>query len=99
MRPSQASDDEIRTALATRPQWERTGDAIRRTVECATFPDAIALVVRVGFHAEAIDHHPDIDVRYRNVTFVLSTHDVGGLTTLDFELAARIDAAVGGART
>jgi 4a-hydroxytetrahydrobiopterin dehydratase len=45
--------------------------------------------------AEDINHHPDIDIRWRNVTFGLSTHDAGGVTSLDIDLAKRIDAAAG----
>ncbi len=44
--------------------------------------------------AEAMDHHPDIDIRWRTLRFVLSTHSAGGLTALDLDLAARIDAAL-----
>ena len=59
----------------------------------ASFPDAVAFVVAVGFLAEAADHHPDIDIRWRTVHLALTTHDAGGLSTLDFDLAARIDEA------
>jgi 4a-hydroxytetrahydrobiopterin dehydratase len=84
-------DDAVTARLAEVPAWTREGDAIVRTVECASFADAVALVVRVGFLAEAADHHPDIDVRWRRVRLVLSSHDVGALTDRDFDLARRID--------
>jgi 4a-hydroxytetrahydrobiopterin dehydratase len=51
----------------------------------------VAFVVRVGFLAEAADHHPDIDVRWNKVTLVLSTHSEGALTEMDVALAAQID--------
>ncbi len=85
------TEEQIAGALAGVPDWHREGDAIVRTVECADFAAAIAFVVRVGFLAEAKDHHPDIDVRWRSVRLLLTTHDLGGLSEWDFELAAAID--------
>src|SRR5262249_7283134 len=73
--------------------WSRDGDTITKEFTCPGFADAIAFVVRVGFAAEAANHHPDIDVRWRTVRLALSTHDAGGLTALDFDLAAAADAA------
>jgi 4a-hydroxytetrahydrobiopterin dehydratase len=90
------SDDEVREGLARLPGWERDGDVIRRSFELPGFPAAIAFVVRVGFLAEAADHHPDLDVRWRTVHVALTTHDAGGLTARDLELAARIDDVVTG---
>jgi 4a-hydroxytetrahydrobiopterin dehydratase len=85
-------DEEIDRALAEDlPGWRREGDSITRTVKASSFPDGIALVQRVAEHAEAMDHHPDIDIRYTSVTFTLSTHSEGGLTSKDLELAGRID--------
>jgi 4a-hydroxytetrahydrobiopterin dehydratase len=72
--------------------WAQTGDEIRKTFQLASFPAAIAFVAHVGFLAEAAGHHPDIDIRWRNVTLALTTHDAGGLTANDFDLAAKIDA-------
>jgi 4a-hydroxytetrahydrobiopterin dehydratase len=84
-------DDTAAARLTELPGWERTGDEIVRTFECPDFPSAIAFVVRIGFLAEAKDHHPDLDVRWRRVKVALTTHDAGGLTDWDFELAAQID--------
>ena len=84
-------DDEIAKWLAAHAGWERHGDEIRKTFELASFADAIAFVVRVGFLAEAADHHPDLDIRWRTVAVALSTHDAGGLTGRDVTLAASID--------
>jgi 4a-hydroxytetrahydrobiopterin dehydratase len=86
-RPALLTDSEIADALAALPGWERAGDEIVRTFECASFPDAIAFVVRIGFFAERADHHPDLDIRWRKVRVALTTHDAGGLTALDLELA------------
>jgi 4a-hydroxytetrahydrobiopterin dehydratase len=88
------SDDEVSSALAGLPGWEREGDSIVRTAELSSFPVAIAVVGRVAEDAEERDHHPDIDIRWRTLTFRLSTHSEGGLTAKDTELAAQIDARI-----
>jgi len=82
---------EVVAALAALPGWARAGDEIEKTFELATFAAAIAFVVSVGFLAEAADHHPDLDVRWRRVRVALTTHDSGGLTALDTDLAQRIE--------
>ncbi|MGW7448976.1 4a-hydroxytetrahydrobiopterin dehydratase [Kitasatospora sp. NPDC054795] len=88
------NEDEITAALAALPQWKREGGSIARTADAPDFPAAIRVVVSVAEQAEALDHHPDIDIRWRTLRFVLSTHSAGGLTGLDFTLAARIDEAL-----
>jgi 4a-hydroxytetrahydrobiopterin dehydratase len=85
------AEADVTSALAELPGWTRAGGEIEKTFELASFPDAIAFVVRIGFHAEAADHHPDLDVRWRKVRVALTTHDSGGLTALDIELARRIE--------
>ncbi len=77
-------------ALRRTPGWERTGAEIRRTYRFGDFREALAFVNRVGELAERAGHHPDIDIRYNAVTLALSTHDAGGLTATDFELARAI---------
>jgi 4a-hydroxytetrahydrobiopterin dehydratase len=89
--PERLDDAAITSRLGGLTGWSRDGDSITKDFRCATFGDAIAFVVRIGFFAEAANHHPDLDIRWRNVHVALSTHDAGGLTTLDFDLAARID--------
>ncbi|MBF6169035.1 4a-hydroxytetrahydrobiopterin dehydratase [Streptomyces gardneri] len=88
------SDTEIAEALTELPEWTRSGDNLVRTVKAPTFPAGIELVRRVAEAAEEADHHPDIDIRWRNVTFSLSTHSAGGLTALDVALAHEIDRLV-----
>ncbi|MFI8083676.1 4a-hydroxytetrahydrobiopterin dehydratase [Kitasatospora sp. NPDC086009] len=88
------TEDEITAALADLPEWSRDGDSIVRTADAADFPAAIRVVVAVAEQAEALDHHPDIDIRWRTLHFALSTHSAGGLTSLDATLAGRIDAAL-----
>ena len=86
-------EDRLNTWLAQHPDWTREGDAIARSVESASFPAAIDLVRRVADAAEAADHHPDMDIRWRTVRFVLSTHSAGGLTEKDLAMAETIDAS------
>ncbi|MCU1459337.1 MAG: phhB [Actinomycetia bacterium] len=88
------SDADIDATLAGLPQWERQGDALVRTYELPTFPDAIAFVVRVGFLAEKADHHPDLDVRWRKVTVLFTSHDSGGITERDATMALAVDGLV-----
>lgn len=86
------SPTELASALTRLPQWTQSGAQITRTFQFAGFPDSIAFVTRVAFPAEAMDHHPDLDIRYNRVVVTLSTHSAGGITDLDVALAARIDA-------
>jgi len=78
--------------LARLPGWARAGRAIARTYRFEDFRGALAFVNRVGAVAERQQHHPDIDIRYNEVTLSVWTHDAGGLTERDFRLAAAIDA-------
>jgi len=94
--------DEANRRVQKLPGWQLDGDAIRRQFTFAGFPDAVAFVVRLGFTAEAADHHPDLFVNYKRVTVTYSTHSVGGLTDKDFDGAAaatEIAAALGGLRS
>jgi 4a-hydroxytetrahydrobiopterin dehydratase len=86
------TDAQIAEELEARPRWAREGDSIRREITFPTFPDAVAFVVRVGFEAEAADHHPVVVLNYRRVTLVYSTHSENGLTRKDFQGAAAADA-------
>lgn len=88
------SDDQINDALESRTEWQADGPAIVRTVKLATFGTAIEVVNRVAEIADEMDHHPDIDIRFRTLTFSISTHALGGLTQNDFTLADRIDTIV-----
>jgi 4a-hydroxytetrahydrobiopterin dehydratase len=89
------TEDEIRSALASLSGWERDGDQIVRTIRFPEFMEGIRFINRVAEMAEAADHHPDIDIRYRNVRFALTTHDQGGLTEKDTALASQISRAMG----
>jgi 4a-hydroxytetrahydrobiopterin dehydratase len=84
-------ENQIATALATAPQWTRQGDAIARTFQFKDFPAAVKFVDAVAVAAEQAWHHPDIDIRWNKVTLALTTHDAGGLTQKDFDLARQFD--------
>ncbi|MER5644478.1 4a-hydroxytetrahydrobiopterin dehydratase [Streptosporangium sp. NPDC002524] len=84
-------DSAVDDRLTGLPEWRREGDEIRRTIDATDFPTAIRIVDEIAVEAEQLDHHPDIDIRWRTLHLALSTHSAGGLTELDFTLAARID--------
>ncbi|MFI7706417.1 4a-hydroxytetrahydrobiopterin dehydratase [Nonomuraea sp. NPDC049480] len=82
---------DVENKLKDLPEWRREGDEIRRTVTAPDFPTAIRIVDEIAVEAEELNHHPDIDIRWRSLHLALTTHDKGGLTDLDFRLAAIID--------
>jgi 4a-hydroxytetrahydrobiopterin dehydratase len=90
------SPEEISAALAGLPDWSGDGAGIRRTVSADSFLAGIALVDKVAQAAEAADHHPDIDIRWRDVTFTLVTHSAGGVTGQDIEMARTLDSIISG---
>jgi 4a-hydroxytetrahydrobiopterin dehydratase len=81
----------LATALESMPAWTGSATSIERTVTAPDFATAVRLVDDVAAVADQVNHHPDIDIRWRRVRFALSTHDAGGVTRLDLDLAARID--------
>ena len=83
--------DEIRAWVDAHPDWKYDDNALVRSIDAPTFPAGIEFVGRVAEAAEARNHHPDIDIRWRTVTLRLSTHSAGGITTADLELADVID--------
>ena len=85
------SAPEVKTALATVPDWKKKGATIARTYPFKDFPAAIKFVNAAAKLAEQAWHHPDIDIRWNKVTLTLTTHDAGGLTEKDFDLAGKFD--------
>jgi 4a-hydroxytetrahydrobiopterin dehydratase len=77
------------TGMEALSGWALDGATIRRQFTFRGFPDALAFVVRLGFEAESVDHHPDMLVNYKRVTLTYTTHSEGGLTEKDFAGAAR----------
>ena len=90
-------DDAVTAALRDLPGWTRDGDALVLVAKLPSFPAAIGVVDRVAVIAEDRDHHPDIDIRWRTLTFRCSTHSEGGITDLDTALAASISEQVSAA--
>jgi len=87
------SEDEVSEGLGKLNGWTGDTSEIRRSYSAPDFPTAIRLVDAVAVVAEEMDHHPDIDIRWRTVHFAISTHSLGGVTDLDVALAERIDSA------
>jgi 4a-hydroxytetrahydrobiopterin dehydratase len=89
--PPRLSDLEIQRALGALPGWSRRRNVLTKTFTWPTFAQGIEFVARVATQADAMNHHPDIDIRYTKVTCALSTHDAGGITELDLKLAGEIE--------
>ncbi|MCX6846874.1 MAG: 4a-hydroxytetrahydrobiopterin dehydratase [Verrucomicrobia bacterium] len=83
--------EELSIALKKCPEWELEKKAITRTIEFEEFNEAIDFVNDLAEIAEEAQHHPDIIIRHTRVRLLLTSHDVGGVTQLDIELAQRID--------
>lgn len=81
----------VQQFIREHPEWMVEAGALVRTFELESFKRAMSFVQQVGEQAEKKNHHPDIDVRYTRVTLRWVTHDAGGLTELDAELAAACD--------
>lgn len=86
------SDSEIEVRLAELTGWERTGEAIAKTFDRGDFVGSVRFVESLVNPAEAMNHHPDLEISWSKVTVTISTHSQGGLTDADFELAAKVDA-------
>jgi 4a-hydroxytetrahydrobiopterin dehydratase len=82
---------QIKSALTSVRQWKKKRSTIVRTFQFKDFPAAIRFVNAVARLAEKAWHHPDIDIRWNKVTLALTTHDAGGLTRKDFQLAKKFD--------
>ena len=89
--PAKMSEDEIKTALKAVPDWSELNGEIQRTFQFDDFKASMAFVNKIADAAEAAEHHPDILVRYNKVTLTVSTHDAGGITQNDFDLAKQAD--------
>ncbi|GAB2477599.1 4a-hydroxytetrahydrobiopterin dehydratase [Jatrophihabitans fulvus] len=83
-----AIDDGLR---ALDPGWTGTAERLARSIEFGGFLDAVRFVSELAPHCERLDHHPDLDIRWRRVDVVLSTHSAGGVTAKDLELARVVD--------
>ncbi len=90
---------ELVTQLAQHPGWTLQGDgaelAIARRYEFASYPEVMAFANAVAWIAQVRDHHPDMQLGYRFCTVAWRTHDAGGITRIDFDCAAQVDALRG----
>lgn len=88
------SDTEIDQKLESLDGWTYTGTAIQTSFEFENFKEAFTLMTRIAFEAEALQHHPEWSNIYNQLEIILSTHDAGGVTEKDFQLAKAIEAIV-----
>ena len=86
---------EVQALTERLPHWTVQNDKLRRQVRFADFSEAFAFMTRVALAAEQLNHHPEWSNVWNRVTIELTTHDTGGLSNLDVELAGRIDALLG----
>ena len=93
-RPAKLDRSDVDAWLTAHPGWERDGDALVRSVKVADFATALAFAVRLGMLAEKKDHHPDILIGWGKARVLWTTHDAGGITRLDLELAEATDSLV-----
>jgi 4a-hydroxytetrahydrobiopterin dehydratase len=91
---SKLSEKEVASHLGALQKWQIEKGELTRTFTFKDFVASLAFVNQVGERAEAASHHPDIDIRYNKVRLGLVTHDAGGLTAKDFELAAIVNRLV-----
>lgn len=91
--PEKLNDESVGGWLEGRSGWKRKEDAIVKNFKFPTFRDSIVFVNRMATLADEHEHHPDIDIRYDQVRVTLSTHDAGGITEKDLEMAEQIDFA------
>jgi 4a-hydroxytetrahydrobiopterin dehydratase len=95
--PALLNADEVAVGLEKLNDWSGNTTSISRTVTLPAFLTAVAVVDRIAVIAEEMDHHPDIDIRWRTLTFICSTHSAGGVTMNDLALAQQIDGVVAAA--
>lgn len=86
------SDTEVKAKLAELSGWELAGKEIRKSFSCGDFVGSVGFVQSLVEPAEAMNHHPDLELSWDTVTVTISTHSEGGLTAADFELAGKVDA-------
>lgn len=98
MRPQKLDDAAVKQALAGVAGWALADDgkSIKRTFVFKNFSEAFGFMTRVALAAETLDHHPDWSNVYKTVDVTLNTHDAGGLTQLDFDLAGKMNRIAGG---
>lgn len=94
MRATRLSETDLNDALQTLPGWELLEGKLHRAFRFRDFVEAFGFMAKVALLAESMNHHPDLSNSYNQVTINLTTHDAGGISHLDVELARKISAAV-----
>lgn len=95
MRHPKLLDTELSAHLTDLPGWAVQNDSLQRTYDFPNEADVKKFVDEVNAYAEEMDHHPELSTSGTSVSVTLSTHDVGGITTLDLQLAQKIEGAAG----
>src|SRR5215208_1924903 len=93
MPASKLNETELAVALEQLSGWKLENAMLAKTYKHETFPEAIVFVNAVAHLAELANHHPDVDIRFSNITLRLTTHDSGGITSKDVALAKDVEAA------
>ena len=86
------SEDQIHAALKNLSDWRYEDGFLKTVIQCADFKEAFGLMTRIAFEAEALNHHPNWENVYNRIHIALQTHDAGGITQLDFDLASKMEA-------
>lgn len=92
--PRRLTDDEVASAVAKLDEWELRDGKLHREFVFSDFVEAIGFIDRVAVWADTWDHHPEWSNVYNRVSIELSTHDVGGISALDFQLAHKMNELV-----
>jgi 4a-hydroxytetrahydrobiopterin dehydratase len=95
-RPARLTDKDVKARLKAHPAWAYKGKKLHREFRFAGFSEAFGFMARAALFAEKLDHHPDWSNVWNRVSVTLETHDAGGVTDLDFRLAAEMDRIAGG---
>ncbi|MGY1830053.1 4a-hydroxytetrahydrobiopterin dehydratase [Geodermatophilus sp. SYSU D01180] len=95
-RPPRLSPDEVAAGLRALPLWSGDVTGLHRTVQLPSFRAAVEAIVAIADVAEEMDHHPDVDLRWRTLHLTLVSHSAEGVSALDLELARRIDGLLPG---
>jgi len=93
-RPGRLGDEDIRERVASCPGWDIEGGKLHRRLEFPNFVAAFGFMTKAAEVAESLDHHPEWSNVYGRVEIFLTTHDAGGISELDFDLATRLNALV-----
>lgn len=88
------NETEIAERLTANPGWTVVDGKVSKTFEFKSYASGVVFAAAVGHAADKMDHHPDLTIGYQRVTVAVNTHDVGGISPVDFELVRRVDALV-----